>query len=694
MSKTAAIKKKLPIELSDVKKSDLVAQVQQLHKSLNYHSHRYYVLDDPEIPDVEYDKLFRQLESLEAQYPELISLDSPTQRVGGKVLENFQQVLHEMPMLSLSNAFSSDEIEDFSKRIGERLEHDDFELFAEPKLDGLAISLRYEKGILVQAATRGDGQTGEDVTSNVRTIKTIPLRLSGNDFPKILEVRGEIFMPKKGFEQLNQTQINNDEKTFANPRNAAAGSLRQLDSKIAASRPLDMFCYGIGIVEDENENHPIESTHSLILQQLKYWGLPICPEVKIVNNWQECIAYYDSILLKRSELPYEIDGVVYKVNSIAQQQIVGFISRAPRWAIAHKFPAEEAMTRLLNIDVQVGRTGALTPVGRLEPVFVGGVTVTNATLHNQSEIDRKGVRIGDMVIVRRAGDVIPEIVKPVLSKRPDKTQVFNMPEHCPICGSLAERINDEAKSRCTGGLYCPAQRKEAIKHFASRKAMDIDGLGDKLVEQMVDAEMIHDISDLFSLSAEQISNMERMGEKSADNLIKSIEASKSTTLPRFIYALGIREVGEATALALANHYQLLSKIQTAKAEDLQNVPDVGPIVAHNIETFFSQEHNDEVIKKLLSSSIHWPEILKKEKDELPLADRVIVLTGSLSEMTRNDAKARLIELGAKVSGSVSKKTDLVIAGDKAGSKLKKAEELDIEVMDEAGMLLLFKKYEL
>ncbi len=671
----------------------LQEQVQHLHSILNYHSHRYYVLDDPEIPDSEYDKLFCQLEVIEAEHPELLSLDSPTQRVGGKVLDSFQQITHQMPMLSLSNAFSSDEIKDFAQRIDERLEHEHFDIVAEPKLDGLAISLRYEYGLLIQAATRGDGTTGEDVINNVRTIQSIPLRLTGATYPRILEVRGEIFMPKKGFERLNQSQIAKGEKTFANPRNAAAGSLRQLDSKTAASRPLDMFCYGIGVVEDPHDDDPMQTTHHLILNQLNTWGLPICSEVKKLNQWQDCIEYYDSILLRRPDLPYEIDGVVYKVDSLAQQQKAGFISRAPRWAIAHKFPAEEAMTRLLNIDVQVGRTGALTPVGRLEPVFVGGVTVTNATLHNQSEIDRKGVRIGDMVIVRRAGDVIPEIVKPVLSARPEQTDAYTMPDHCPICHSLAERVNDEAKSRCTGGLFCPAQRKEAIKHFASRKAMDIDGLGDKLVEQMVDAEMIHDISDLFSLSIDSISAMERMGQKSADNLIQSIETCKSTTLPRFIYSLGIREVGEATALALANHYRYFPEIKKAKSEELQEVPDVGPVVAHNIESFFDQEHNNEVINQLLQAGIHWPEIIKKDELELPLLDKIIVLTGSLSVMNRNDAKARLIELGAKVSGSVSKKTQLVIAGDKAGSKLKKAEELGIEIMDEAEMLALFNHYE-
>ncbi|MCU7950716.1 MAG: NAD-dependent DNA ligase LigA [gamma proteobacterium symbiont of Bathyaustriella thionipta] len=665
-------------------------QVRKLHETLNYHSHRYYVLDDPEIPDIEYDKLFRQLEAIEKQHPELITLDSPTQRVGGKVLDSFKQVTHQVPMLSLSNAFSSDEIEEFSSRIDDLLDHSDFSIVAEPKLDGLAISLRYENGLLVQAATRGDGQTGEDVTQNVRTIHTIPLHLSGQNYPHILEVRGEIFMPKKGFAELNTTQINNDEKPFANPRNAAAGSLRQLDSKIAALRPLDMFCYGLGLVEQVHPDNPLKSTHSEILEQLQSWGLAVSPEVKTFNTWQECIKYYEAILSRRSELPYEIDGVVYKVDNLEQQEKAGFISRAPRWAIAHKFPAEEAMTRLLNIDVQVGRTGALTPVARLNPVFVGGVTVTNATLHNQDEIDRKNVRIGDMVIVRRAGDVIPEVVKPVLSKRPEDAQPYIMPERCPICDSLAERVNDEAKSRCTGGLYCPAQRKEAIKHFASRKALDIDGLGDKLVEQLVDAELIHDISDLFHLNAVQLVTLDRMGDKSAENLINAIEASKKTTLARFIYSLGIREVGEATALSLANFYKTFEVVKTTGSEALQDVPDVGPVVAHNIETFFSQPHNEEVITKLLESGINWPDIIQKDSNELPLAGKTVVLTGSLSLMNRNDAKAHLIELGAKVSSSVSKKTNLLIAGEKAGSKLKKAEALKIEILNEAGMMSLFE----
>ena len=672
-------------ELAAIKK-----KITQLREIINYHSHRYYVQDDPEIPDIEYDKLFRQLEQLESQHPDLITLDSPTRRVGGAVLDSFQTVQHEKPMLSLSNAFSPEEIQEFSQRIDVLLNHEAFSFVAEPKLDGLAISLRYEQGVLVQAATRGDGQTGENVTNNVRTIHTIPLKLTGTDYPEVLEVRGEIFMPKKGFAALNKAQSEKGEKTFANPRNAAAGSLRQLDSSIAASRPLDMFCYGIGIIQNEHPDKPIKNTHSGIMQQLQEWGLPVSPELRKLANWQDCIAYYEDILLRRSQLPYEIDGVVYKVDNIEQQEQAGFISRAPRWAIAHKFPAEEVMTKLLNIEVQVGRTGALTPVARLEPVFVGGVTVTNATLHNQDEIDRKDVRIGDTVIVRRAGDVIPEVVKPVLSKRPVDAEIYTIPGVCPICGSLAERTNEEAKSRCTGGLYCPAQRKEAIKHFASRKAMDIDGLGDKLVEQMVDAEMIHDISDLFHLTQSQVCAMERMGDKSADNLIKAIESSKQTTLPRFLYSLGIREVGEATALALASYFKTLDAIQSADDESLLDVPDVGPVVAHNIHSFFSQPHNLEVLNKLLQAGINWPAIESRTADELPLAGKTIVLTGTLAKMPRNEAKARLIELGAKVSGTVSKNTTMVIAGDKAGGKLKKAEELSIPVIDEDGLMALLQ----
>lgn len=665
-------------------------QIKALREIINYHAQRYYLHDDPEIPDAEYDKLFRQLEALEALHPELLSLDSPTQRVGGEVLEGFHQVTHQIPMLSLSNAFSDKELNEFFRRMSGWLDHQSFKIVAEPKLDGLAINLRYENGILVQAATRGDGQTGENVTQNVRTIPSIPLKLLHKDFPRLLEVRGEIFMPKAGFIKLNQLQDKKHEKRFANPRNAAAGSLRQLDPGVTAHRPLSMYCYSHGAVEGENKQFSLPPTHNEIMQQFTYWGLPVNPETRMLDSYQDCIRYYQSLAQRRAELAYEIDGVVYKVDSIAQQQQAGFISRAPRWAIAYKFPAEEAVTTLQDIDIQVGRTGALTPVARLEPVFVGGVTVTNATLHNQDEIDRKDVRIGDQVIVRRAGDVIPEVVQPVLSKRPASAKSYIMPDRCPVCGSIAERPEGEAKSRCTGGLFCPAQRKEAIKHFASRKAFDIDGLGDKLVEQMVDNEMIRNVADLYQLKAEQIAAMQRMGEKSAANLIEAIRKSRLITFPRFLYALGIREVGEATALALANHYTTLESIQNATEECLQEVPDVGPVVAHNIVTFLQQPHNQEVLQKLLDSGIHWPDIEARDEHELPLAGKTIVLTGTLMQMSRAQAKARLIELGARVSGSVSKNTDILIAGEKAGTKLKKAEQLGIQVLDEATMLELFK----
>jgi len=670
--------------------SDIEQQIKQLRNTLNYHSRRYYEQDDPEIPDSDYDALFRQLEQLEAQYPQFISLDSPTRRVGGQALDSFKQVVHQQPMLSLSNAFSRTEIEDFSARIDDLLNHQPFSLVAEPKLDGLAISLRYEQGILVQAATRGDGHTGEDVTQNVRTIKAIPLHLNGTHYPQLLEVRGEIFMPKKGFARLNQQQLENADKPFANPRNAAAGSLRQLDSKITAQRPLDMFCYGLGQVEQIHPQAPLKETHRDRLAQLAQWGLPVCPEIKVLDSWQQCLQYYDDILARRAKLAYEIDGVVYKINDLSQQKTIGYIARAPRWAIAHKFPAEEAMTRLLAIEVQVGRTGALTPVARLQPVFVGGVTVTNATLHNQDEIDRKDVRVGDMVIVRRAGDVIPEVVRPVLSERPADTSAYQLPTHCPVCGSLAERVNNEAKSRCTGGISCPAQRKEAIKHFASRKAMDIDGLGDKLVEQLVDAGLIHTIADLYHLQATALIQLERMGQKSTDKLLQAIEQSKKTTLARFIYALGIREVGETTAQALANYYKSLDLVKHTAAEQLQEVPDVGPVVAHNIATFFAQPHNEEVLEKLLAAGIHWPLIQAKDSEHLPLAGQVIVLTGTLEQMNRNALKARLIELGAKVSSSVSKNTSMLIAGKKAGSKLAIAKQLNIRILDETQMLALLQ----
>lgn len=660
----------------------------KLREQINYHNYRYYVLDDPEIPDAEYDRLFRKLQELESQYPELVTADSPTQRVGAKPLSSFGEVRHAVPMLSLGNAFSDEEVEAFAKRITDRLETTNIQFVAEPKLDGLAISLIYESGVLIRAATRGDGVTGEDVTQNVRTIHSVPLHLVGKNYPDVLEVRGEVYMPKAGFEDLNKRQKANNEKVFANPRNAAAGSLRQLDSRITASRPLSIFCYGVGQVEGGK----LPDRHSNILDRLKDWGFRVCPETKMVKGIKGCIDYYKKISSLRSKLPYEIDGVVYKVDRIDQQEKLGFVSRAPRWAIAHKFPAQEELTKLLAIDVQVGRTGALTPVARLEPVEVGGVTVTNATLHNQDEIERMDVRVGDTVVVYRAGDVIPKVASVITSRRPKNTRKFKMPKHCPECGSDIVRIEGEAVMRCSGGLYCPAQRKEAIKHFASRRAMDIEGLGDKLVDQLVDTGLINDVSDLFSLKLEELAGLERMAKKSAQNLLNALEKCKSTTLARFVFSLGIREVGEATALNLANHFGNIKSLMRVGVEELQTVQDVGPVVASHIVTFFQQKHNLEVIEKLLKAGVKWSDVEVVDVSKLPLAGKTVVLTGTLSSLTRDVAKEQLQQLGAKVAGSVSKKTDLVIAGEAAGSKLDKANSLGIEVIDEKDFMKLLKKY--
>ncbi|WP_455217083.1 NAD-dependent DNA ligase LigA [Kaarinaea lacus] len=660
----------------------------ELREQINYHNYRYYVLDDPEIPDAEYDRLFRELQELEKTFPELITADSPTQRVGGQPLSSFGEVKHAIPMLSLGNAFSNDEVEAFGKRITDRLETSDVQFVAEPKLDGLAISLLYEKGVLTRAATRGDGITGEDVTQNVRTIHSVPLHLVGKNYPEVLEVRGEVYMPRAGFEELNKRQKSNNDKVFANPRNAAAGSLRQLDSKITATRPLSIFCYGIGQVEGGK----LPDRHSAMLKSLKGWGFPVCPEVVSVKGIGECLDYYQEISQRRKDLPYEIDGVVYKVDRFDQQEQLGYVSRAPRWAIAHKFPAQEELTKLLAIDVQVGRTGALTPVARLEPVEVGGVTVTNATLHNQDEIERMDVRVGDTVVIYRAGDVIPKVASVVKSRRPKNTRMYKMPDHCPVCGSEIVRVQDEAVMRCSGGLYCPAQRKEAIKHFASRRAMDIEGLGDKLVEQLVDTKKVNDVADLFSLELDEVANLDRMAEKSAQNLLDALEKSKNTSLPRFIFALGIREVGEATAQILANHFGNLKSLMKADVEELQTIADVGPVVAFNIVTFFHQPHNLEVIDKLISAGVRWEDIEVRDKADLPLSGKTIVLTGTLSEMPRTQAKEKLLQLGAKVAGSVSKKTDLVIAGEAAGSKLEKATALGVDVIDEKAFIKMLKKY--
>ena len=664
------------------KPSAVQQRVAQLRDEINHHNYLYYVLDAPEIPDSEYDRLLRELQQLEQQHPELITPDSPTQRVGATPLQSFKEVKHAVPMLSLNNAFDEQEVSDFDRRIREKLEQDNITYTVEPKLDGLAISLLYKDGVLVRGATRGDGATGEDVTQNVRTIETIPLKLVGKNYPRELEVRGEVIMTKSGFNALNETQRQKGDKSFANPRNAAAGSLRQLDARITATRPLGFYCYGIGKVSGVE----LPATHHAILQQLRQWGIRLNPEVKQVKGVKGCLDYYQQMMQKRDSLDYDIDGVVYKVDNLQQQQTMGFVSRAPRWAVAHKFPAQEEMTKLLAIDVQVGRTGAITPVARLEPIFVGGVTVTNATLHNQDEIERKDVRIGDTVIVRRAGDVIPEVVSAIKSKRPKNAKKFSMPKHCPVCGSDVVRLEGEAAARCTGGLFCEAQRKEAIKHYASRKAMDIEGLGDKLVEQLVDEALIKDVADLFSLQKGQLAALERMADKSAQNLIDALEKSKATTLDRFIFALGIRQVGETTARTLAQHFGQLEPLMQAKQEQLLEVPDVGPVVAESIYRFFRETHNRDVINKLTRAGIHWPDIKTVTKAEQTLSGKTFVITGTLASMSRDDAKAKLIALGAKVTGSVSKKTDYVIVGENPGSKAVKAEQLGVEILDEDGML--------
>jgi len=663
--------------------------LEKLRKEIAHHNRLYYVLDAPEIPDAEYDRLLRELQRLESEHPELITLDSPTQRVGAEPIKAFGQVKHKIAMLSLDNAFSDDEVSDFDRRVRERLEVQTVEYVAEPKLDGLAISIRYEQGVLVQAATRGDGLTGEDVTHNIRTICSIPLKLVGDDYPDVLEVRGEVYMPKASFEGLNAKAREMGEKEFANPRNAAAGSLRQLDPRVTAKRSLSMYCYGVGTVE----GMVLPATHSAVLERLKQWGLRVSPEVSVVKGVAGVLSYYQMLSEKRNSLAYEIDGVVYKVNRINQREILGFVARAPRWAIAHKFPAQEEMTRLLDIEVQVGRTGAITPVARLEPVFVGGVTVSNATLHNEDEVRRKDVHIGDMVIVRRAGDVIPEVASVVRSRRPKDARSFVMPSQCPVCGSDVVRVEGETIARCSGGLYCDAQRKQAIKHFASRKALDIDGLGDKIVEQLSDQGLIHDVADLFKLTQAQIAGLERMGDKSAANLIVALEKSKQTTLAKFLYALGIREVGETTAHTLANHFLTLEAVASAETDALQQVSEIGPVVAAHVHAFFQQAHNREVVEKLQQAGVSWPAMQAIKQDEKPLAGQTIVLTGTMTEMTRSEAKQRLLALGAKVAGSVSKKTSLVVVGAEAGSKLSKAESLGVEVLDEATFIEFLQGYE-
>lgn len=657
-----------------------VERVRQLKDEISEHNYRYYVLDDPIVSDAEYDRLLVQLQELEEKYPELISPDSPTQRVGAAPAAGFETVSHAVPMLSLANAFSREEVEEFDRRIRERLDLETIVYSAEPKLDGVAIALRYEHGELVLGATRGDGQSGEDVTSNVRTIRAIPLKLRGQQVPALLEVRGEIVMTRSGFKRLNQRLADVGEKTFVNPRNAASGSLRQLDPALTAQRPLHFFCYGAATGEGLPERH------SDILEALRDMGLPVSAEVKAVEGVSGLFDYYQRIGQVRDQLDYDIDGVVYKVDDLDQQREMGFVSRAPRWALAHKFPAQEEVTRLLEIEVQVGRTGALTPVARLEPVFVGGVTVTNATLHNADEIRRKDVRPGDYVVVRRAGDVIPEVVRAILERRESGLVAWQMPEHCPECGSAVEQIEGEAAVRCTGGLVCPAQRRRALEHFASRTAMDIEGLGSKLVGQLVEQDLVRSPADLYRLDQAVLAGLERMADKSAAKLIDALEKSKHVSLGRLLFALGIREVGAVTASNLARHFGSLERLAEADIESLEAVPDVGPIMARHVHAFFEEPHNREVIEQLLSHGVRYEiEQVSANPAELPLAGSTYVLTGGLESMTRSEAKAALEALGAKVTSSVSKNTTGVIAGADPGSKLDKAKSLGVEVLDEAGL---------
>jgi len=650
-------------------------RAEELRGLLEHHNYRYYVLDDPEVPDAEYDRLMRELEAIEAAQPELVTPESPTQRVSGTPQEGFATVLHRVPMLSLANAFSEEEVTDFNRRIEQGLERQDIVFAAEPKMDGVAISLTYEGGRLTTAATRGDGERGEDVTANVRTIRAVPLRLAGAGWPALLEVRGEIYMPRTGFEDFNRRAVETGEKPLVNPRNGAAGSLRQLDPQLTAKRPLAFFAYGTAT----RDNLPDSQFDAL--QRLRDWGFPVNPQIRRVSGLTGCLAYHARMAELRPTLGYDIDGVVYKVDRFDQQGILGFVSRAPRWALAHKFPAEEELTRLLDIDVQVGRTGALTPVARLEPVFVGGVTVTNATLHNEDEIHRKDIRVGDWVVVRRAGDVIPEVARAIHERRESDLPVFRMPSICPVCGSDVERVEGEAVARCTGALICPAQIKHGIRHFATRKAMDIEGLGDKLVDQLVEQGLVHTVADLYHLTHEQIASMERMGGKSAENLLKALEASKQPALDRLLYALGIREVGEVTARALALHFGTMQDLQEAGEAELTEVPDVGPVVASHVAAFFQQEKNRRVIQALQDAGVDW-QPLEKSEGAQPLAGETWVLTGALS-MPRIQAKNLLESLGAKVSGSVSAKTSTVLAGEAAGSKLAKAEKLGVRVISES-----------
>lgn len=664
-------------------------QINHLRTQLRHHEYQYHVLDAPEVPDAEYDRLMRELRELETAHPDLVTADSPTQRVGAAPLSEFGQVKHQVPMLSLDNVFDEDSYLAFYKRLQDRLKTvEPLTFCCELKLDGLAVSLLYENGELVQAATRGDGTTGENITANVRTIRAIPLRLQGDNIPARLEVRGEVFMPQPGFEAMNEEARRTGGKVFANPRNAAAGSLRQLDPRITAKRPLTFFCYGIGVLDGGE----LPRSHYERLQQLKAWGLPVSDRVRVCTGSQDVLEFYRQVEADRPTLGFDIDGVVVKIDSLDIQETLGFVARAPRWATAFKFPAQEQITQVKDVEFQVGRTGAITPVARLEPVLVAGVMVSNATLHNADEIERLGLRIGDTVIVRRAGDVIPQVVGVVMDERPENAREVIFPTHCPVCNSDVERVEGEAVARCTGGLICGAQRKEALKHFVSRRALDVDGMGDKIIDQLVEKEYVKNPADLFRLTAGKLTGLDRMGPKSAQNVVNALEKAKETTLARFLYALGIREVGEATAANLAAHYGSVEALKAADIDSLKAVPDVGDVVAKHVVNFLSEEHNQQVIDELLSPeiNIHWPavQVIVPEEIDSPFSGKTVVLTGSLSVLSRDEAKDRLTALGAKVSGSVSKKTDLVIAGEAAGSKLAKAQELGIAVIDEAEMIRL------
>jgi DNA ligase (NAD+) len=662
------------------------ARAAELRAMLEHHNYRYYVLDDPEIPDVEYDRMFRELQALEAEYPSLLTDDSPTQRIGAAPVSGFAPVEHLLPMLSLENAFTSDELQAFDRRVRERLGLQDPVLYcAETKLDGVAVSLRYEQGSLRLAATRGDGRTGEDITHNVRTIDAVPLRLRGEAHPRLLEVRGEVCIPKAGFAALNTRLAADGEKTFMNPRNAAAGTLRQLDPRIAAARPLEFYAYGVGFFQGGE----LPPRHSEILALLREWGVRVAPSSRVVVGVEGCQAYYDEIGLRRDNLPYEIDGIVLKVDALAQQEALGFVARAPRWAIAFKFPAQEVSTMLRGVDFQVGRTGALTPVARLEPVFVGGVIVSNATLHNMDEIERKDIRVGDAVIVRRAGDVIPEVVRVVEQRRSGNEARILLPATCPACGSDVVRPEGQSVARCSGGLFCPAQRKEKLRHFASRRAMDIEGFGAKLIEQLVDTgidgEIVHSPADLYLLNASKLEGLERMGEKSAAKLIAAIEKSKNTTLPRFLFALGIPEVGEVTAANLAQHFGDIDRIAGAEQQELEKVPDIGPVVAQHVHEFFRQPENLRVIREMRRLGVRWPAV-ERSCDDLPWRGKTFVITGTLSSMTRDEARSRIQAAGGKVIGSVSSKTDYLVVGEEPGSKLAKAQQLGVEIINEVNLL--------